>query len=120
MSKATAFNPARYRNNPKLIAKYLTHALASDDTAFYNGSDWQPRARTRNGGYCRRGERRSRRSIQIASWRHGPRVQHNFEGADCARRAVGGRAGLVRLKRPLADEMLKIVASGDWEDLNNI
>ena len=34
MSKATAFNPARYRNNPKLIAKYLTHALASDDTAF--------------------------------------------------------------------------------------
>ena len=36
MSKATAFYPARYRNNPKLIAKYLTHALASDDTAFYN------------------------------------------------------------------------------------
>ena len=34
MSKATAFNPAKYRNNPKLIAKYLTHALASDDTAF--------------------------------------------------------------------------------------
>jgi DNA-binding phage protein len=34
MSKATAFNPARYRYNPKLIAKYLTHAFASDDTAF--------------------------------------------------------------------------------------
>jgi probable addiction module antidote protein len=34
MSKATAFNPARYRNNPKSIAKYLTDALASEDTAF--------------------------------------------------------------------------------------
>jgi probable addiction module antidote protein len=34
MSKATAFNPAKYRNNPKLIAKYLTDALASGDAAF--------------------------------------------------------------------------------------
>jgi probable addiction module antidote protein len=34
MSRATAFNPAKYRNNPKLIAKYLTDALASGDAAF--------------------------------------------------------------------------------------
>jgi probable addiction module antidote protein len=34
MSKATAFDPAKYRNNPKLIAKYLNDALATDDSAF--------------------------------------------------------------------------------------
>jgi probable addiction module antidote protein len=34
MSKATAFDTPKYRNNPKLIAKYLNDALATDDAAF--------------------------------------------------------------------------------------
>ena len=31
MRKARAFNAAKYRNNPKMIAKYLNHALATGD-----------------------------------------------------------------------------------------
>ena len=46
MSKATAFNPAKYRNNPKLIAKYLTDALASGDAAFTTRAMATSRART--------------------------------------------------------------------------
>jgi hypothetical protein len=34
MPRPTAFNAAKYRNNPKLIAKYLNDALATDDPAF--------------------------------------------------------------------------------------
>jgi probable addiction module antidote protein len=34
MSKAKAFDADKYRNNPKLIAKYLNDALATDDSAF--------------------------------------------------------------------------------------
>ena len=34
MSKAKAFDAAKYRNNPKLIAKYLNDALAADDPTF--------------------------------------------------------------------------------------
>jgi probable addiction module antidote protein len=34
MSKARAFDAAKYRNNPKLIAKYLNDALATDDPPF--------------------------------------------------------------------------------------
>ena len=33
MSKGPAFDAAKYRNNPKLIAKYL-NALATEDPAF--------------------------------------------------------------------------------------
>jgi len=33
MSKGPAFDAAKYRNNPKLIAKYLNDALATDDLA---------------------------------------------------------------------------------------
>ena len=31
MRKARAFDAAKYRNNPKMIAKYLNHALAKGD-----------------------------------------------------------------------------------------
>jgi DNA-binding phage protein len=31
MVKARAFDAAKYRNNPKMIAKYLNHALAKGD-----------------------------------------------------------------------------------------
>jgi probable addiction module antidote protein len=31
MPKARAFNAAKYRDNPKMIAKYLNHALATGD-----------------------------------------------------------------------------------------
>ena len=31
MRKARAFNAAKYRDNPKMIAKYLNHALATGD-----------------------------------------------------------------------------------------
>jgi DNA-binding phage protein len=31
MRKARAFDAAKYRNNPKKIAKYLNHALAKGD-----------------------------------------------------------------------------------------
>ena len=31
MGKARAFDAAKYRNNPKMIAKYLNHALAKGD-----------------------------------------------------------------------------------------
>jgi probable addiction module antidote protein len=34
MSKVPVFHAAKYRNNPKMIAKYLNDALATDDTAF--------------------------------------------------------------------------------------
>jgi DNA-binding phage protein len=34
MPKAQVFDAAKYRNNPKLIAKYLNDALATDDPAF--------------------------------------------------------------------------------------
>ena len=34
MSKVRVFDAAKYRNNPKLIAKYLNDALATDDSAF--------------------------------------------------------------------------------------
>ena len=34
LPRATAFNAAKYRNNPKMIAKYLNDALATDDAAF--------------------------------------------------------------------------------------
>jgi probable addiction module antidote protein len=34
MSKATAFDTTKYRNNPKMIATYLNDALAIDDPAF--------------------------------------------------------------------------------------
>jgi probable addiction module antidote protein len=34
MSKARVFDAAKYRNNPKLIAKYLNDALATADSAF--------------------------------------------------------------------------------------
>jgi len=34
MSKGPAFDAAKYRNNPKLIAKHLNKALATDDPAF--------------------------------------------------------------------------------------
>jgi len=34
MSKTTAFDAAKHRNNPKVIVKYLNDALATDDTAF--------------------------------------------------------------------------------------
>ena len=32
--KVRVFDAAKYRNNPKLIAKYLNDALATDDSAF--------------------------------------------------------------------------------------
>jgi probable addiction module antidote protein len=31
MRKARAFDAAKYRDNPKMIAKYLNHALATGD-----------------------------------------------------------------------------------------
>jgi len=31
MPKAGAFEAAKYRDNPKMIAKYLNHALATGD-----------------------------------------------------------------------------------------
>ncbi len=31
MVKARAFDAAKYRNQPKMIAKYLNHALATGD-----------------------------------------------------------------------------------------
>ena len=34
MSKGPASDAAKFRNNPKLIAKYLNDALATDDAAF--------------------------------------------------------------------------------------
>ena len=34
MAKGPAFDAAKYRNNPKMIAKYLNDALATDDSAF--------------------------------------------------------------------------------------
>jgi probable addiction module antidote protein len=34
MSKVRVFDAVKYRNNPKLIAKYLNDALATDDSAF--------------------------------------------------------------------------------------
>jgi probable addiction module antidote protein len=34
MSKAKAFDAIKFRNNPKLVAKYLNDALATDDPAF--------------------------------------------------------------------------------------
>ena len=34
MSRAEAFDASKYRKNPKLIAKYLNDALATDDPAF--------------------------------------------------------------------------------------
>jgi len=34
MSRGKAFDAIKYRNNPKLIAKYLNAALATDDPAF--------------------------------------------------------------------------------------
>ena len=34
MSKGPAFDAAKYRNNPKMIAKYLNNALATEDPAF--------------------------------------------------------------------------------------
>jgi probable addiction module antidote protein len=34
MPKARAFDPAKYRDNPKMIAKYINDALANDDAAF--------------------------------------------------------------------------------------
>ncbi len=34
MSKTTAFDAAKHRNNPKVIVKYLNDALATDDAAF--------------------------------------------------------------------------------------
>ena len=34
MSKGPAFDAAKYRNNPKMIATYLNNALATDDPAF--------------------------------------------------------------------------------------
>jgi probable addiction module antidote protein len=33
LPKARAFDPAEYRDNPKMIAKYLNNALASGDVA---------------------------------------------------------------------------------------
>jgi hypothetical protein len=33
-SKGPAFDAAKYRNNPKMIATYLNNALATDDPAF--------------------------------------------------------------------------------------
>jgi probable addiction module antidote protein len=38
LPRATAFNATKYRNNPKLIAKYLNDALATDDSAFITGA----------------------------------------------------------------------------------
>ena len=92
LPRATAFNAAKYRNNPKLIAKYLNDAHATDDTAFITGAIGNL-ARPRNGGHCRRGERRSRRSLQILPRRHGSRIRDSFEGADNARYSAGGKAG---------------------------
>ena len=34
MAKGPAFGAAKYRNNPKMIAKYLNDALATDDSVF--------------------------------------------------------------------------------------
>jgi len=34
MAKGPAFDAAKYRNNPKMIAKYLNDALATDESAF--------------------------------------------------------------------------------------
>ena len=34
MSKTTAFDAAKHRNNPNVIVKYLNDALATDDAAF--------------------------------------------------------------------------------------
>ena len=34
MSKVRVFDAAKYRNNPKMIAKYLNDALATDDSVF--------------------------------------------------------------------------------------
>jgi probable addiction module antidote protein len=36
MSKARAFNAAKYRDNPKMIAKYLNDALATEDAVLVN------------------------------------------------------------------------------------
>jgi probable addiction module antidote protein len=52
-ARATAFNAAKYRNNPKLIAKYLNDAHATDDTAFITGAIGNLARRPRNGGHCR-------------------------------------------------------------------
>ena len=87
MSKASTFNAAKYRSNPKAIANYLNDALA---TGRFRPSARQSRARPRNGGRCRRG--RSRRSIQIAPRRHGSSVRHSIEGADRTRHSIGGKA----------------------------
>ena len=81
MSKATAFDTTKYRSNPKAIANYLNDALATDDSAFIRALG------------NRRGERKSRRSIQIAPRRHGSSVRHSIEGAGCARHSIGGKAG---------------------------
>jgi probable addiction module antidote protein len=34
MANGPAFDAAKYRNNPKMIAKYLNDALATDESAF--------------------------------------------------------------------------------------
>jgi probable addiction module antidote protein len=36
MPKARAFNAAKYRDNPKMIAKYLNEALATEDAVLIN------------------------------------------------------------------------------------
>ncbi len=57
MQKAGSFDVEKYRNNPKLIAKYLNDALATDDPAFVLEAIGNL-ARTRNGGHCAREEAR--------------------------------------------------------------
>ena len=115
MSKTTAFDAAKHRNNPKVIVKYLNDALATDDARFYYPSHRQRRARPRNAGHCREGECRSRRSLQIAPRRHGSSVRDSIEGPDRARRTVGRQT-----VRRLVELGLKARRRADLDDCGRL
>lgn len=55
MSKAKILDATKYRNNPKLVAKYLNEALATDDPALTTRAIRHLARVHRNASHCRGG-----------------------------------------------------------------
>jgi probable addiction module antidote protein len=99
MSKGPAFDAAKYRNNPKLIAKYLNDALATDDPALTTRVIGNL-ARAHGMGAIAEEANVDRAGLyRSLSGENGSSLRDGFEGADRARRSVGSKAGrrLVKL-----------------------
>jgi DNA-binding phage protein len=65
MRKARAFDAAKYRNNPKMIAKYLNHALVKGDGILIAASDWRYDTCSRRGRSLAEDRIATRKCLQI-------------------------------------------------------